>query len=269
MSLNVDFVVIFLSFINRYYLNKRFLLNNNGNIFKTSLFLFNKKEFFILLIYFINLNKLILSSNINYFLIKDYKFFYIMEYYLKFKRLFIKKWFFYFYNWKKYKLCLFSDFKLRINIVLFFTLGKYVEFLRLFFYNEYLNLSNIKSSKKVSHKNNMYININFRKLIFKGIYIFYYSHINKKHDVLSILNLRNKDLIYNKNIYDKYLKYFFLYYRLIYFFFILFINYLRPYYILFSYNVEKIIVYILNPYLKLKYLLYLYYTKLFVKLIYN
>ena len=91
MSLNVDFVVIFLSFINRYYLNKRFLLNNNSNVFKTILFLFNKKEFFILLIYFVNLNKYKLFSNINHFLIKDYKFFYIIEYYLKFKRLFIKK----------------------------------------------------------------------------------------------------------------------------------------------------------------------------------
>ena len=50
MLLNVDFVVIFLGFINRYYLSKRFLPNVNNNLLKTCLVLFNKNEFFKLFV---------------------------------------------------------------------------------------------------------------------------------------------------------------------------------------------------------------------------
>ena len=99
MLLNVDFVVVFLGFMNRYYLNKRFLSNIcNNNLLHTSLVLFNKKEFFVLFIYIINIIKINMSFNINKYFIKDYRFFYILEFYLKYKNLFIKKWFFFLYN---------------------------------------------------------------------------------------------------------------------------------------------------------------------------
>lgn len=244
MLLNVDFVVIFSGFINRYYLSKRSLFNFNNNLFNSNLIFVNQNDFFILFSYFIIFNSNNLF-NIKKFIIKDYKFFYIIEHYLKFKVLFIKKWFYFFYNWKKRIICLFSSFKLRINVILFFTLGKYVEFLRLFLYNEYLNIFksfnilDIQFLKKNLNKSKVYIDNNFKKLISKGIYIFYYNYINKNLNEFSILKLRDKDLIFNNNIFNKYLKYFFFYYRLIFFFLLCFIDYLRPYYILFSYKCWK------------------------------
>lgn len=91
MLLNVDFVYIFIGFLNRYHLNKCYLYNINNNLLNKGFNLFNKLEFFILFVYFINIQQMHFFYDINKFLIKDYKYIYIVEFYLKFKRLFTKK----------------------------------------------------------------------------------------------------------------------------------------------------------------------------------
>lgn len=234
MLLNVDFVCIFIGFLNRYHLNKC-LLNKSSN-------LLNKFEFFMLFVYLINMQKIHFFYDINKFLIKDYKYIYIIEFYLKFKCLFTKKWFWFCFR-RKYNIYIYSDFKFRVNIILFFTLGKYIEFLRYFFFNEYLNVIikplkkvDIKFPSKILKNKKMYYFYNFRRWIFKNVYILYYRCLNTKFKEPVILKLQNKDLIFNNKIFNKYFKYLFLYNRLWYIFFFFFLNYLRSYYILFNYK---------------------------------
>lgn len=145
--INYDFVVVFNEFLRRFDNKKHYLkiISYKGRLYLDDSIYITKHYFSVFLFKLILLKKQIISLfdffflNFSNLLIKDYRIFYFLESYCRYNKLIIKK-FHYFNNNFLDLITSYDSFKFRIDIITFFTLGRYVEYLRSFMYNQYLSI---------------------------------------------------------------------------------------------------------------------------------
>lgn len=246
---NYDFVVVFneflcrfnnymiyrkiISFMNNPYLKKKdYLTKHYYSVFLLKLIILNKKSKFFFSYFFLNYSPLI---------IKDYYSFYYLEYLNKSNKLIIRDSFFFNNKFLNQFISL-NQFKLRIDITTFFTLGRYVEYLRIFLYNEYISIHSgflkykkIRKYLRIKFLNRWSIQGQFRKNILTGQYIFF-EGIKKENKEISLLNI-NLFSFFNNNIFNLFIRFMYLYnFKYLFFFFISFFTFLRPYVLIYCYN---------------------------------
>lgn len=190
-----DLFGLFIKFFN----SSSSLINVNYQLSKQVLLL---DEYFLLLLNFIRNTHMINYNNMGLFFVqKHYRIFIFIEFLTKFK--FLTKFNrFFWYKKKALFLYTYSSFILRINIVNFFILGSYLEYLRMFFYNDHLRYCSLdfKKDLHLMSSDREYLNRQFIINILLNKYIIYlklYNPISPSASNLNILFIVKFFFIYN------------------------------------------------------------------------
>lgn len=174
-----------------------------------------KSKFFIDEYYFFFYYFLINAKNANnkklslFFINKDYRIYMFIESIIKFRSL--KKFNRFFWNKKESSFFFtYSNFVLRINIVNFFILGSFLEYLRMFFYNDHLRFCpfNLKKNLHLMSSDREYLNRQFIINILLNKYIIYlklYNSITKPNININLLFIVKFFIVFNLLIQSKYI----------------------------------------------------------------
>jgi hypothetical protein len=167
-------------------------------------------EYYYFLYYYLTNTCLIKNKNLSLFFInKDYRLYMFIESIIKFKSL--KMFNRFFWSYKKAPFFFpYHNFVLRINIVNFFILGSYLEYLRMFFYNDHLRFCsfNLKKDLYLMSSDREYLNRQFVVNILLNKYVIYlklYNSLVKSKIEVNLSFIVKFIIIFNLLIQSKYI----------------------------------------------------------------
>lgn len=180
---------------------------NNNKLIKN---IFSINEYYYFLYYYLTLACKVKNENLSlFFTNKDYRLYLFIESIIKFKSL--KKFNRFFWSKKKAPYFFtYHNFILRINIVNFFILGSYLEYLRMFFYNDHLRfcLFDFKKDLYLMSSDREYLNRQFIVNILLNKYVIYlklYNSITKPSINLNLSFIVKFFVVFNLLIQSKYI----------------------------------------------------------------